>query len=107
MVRPLASISRERTPVRVTEMPPSPLTQAQAVLGTLAAPLTALGMVIVLVFFMLLDRENRAVADNQRRLHAALYVGRARTPHLQAPLPAPRAPVPRTVGWPARRGGTR
>lgn len=40
-------------------MPPSPLTQAQAVLGTLAAPLTALGMVIVLVFFMLLDRENQ------------------------------------------------
>jgi predicted PurR-regulated permease PerM/methylmalonyl-CoA mutase cobalamin-binding subunit len=46
-------------PVRVIAMPPSPLTQAQAFLGWLAAPFTAAGMVFVLMFFMLLDRENQ------------------------------------------------
>jgi predicted PurR-regulated permease PerM len=46
-------------PVRVVAMPPSPLTQAQAFLGWLAAPFTAAGMVFVLMFFMLLDRENQ------------------------------------------------
>ena len=45
--------------VRVVEMPPSPLTQAQTWLGPLLAPFTAAGMVFVLVFFMLLDRENQ------------------------------------------------
>ncbi len=51
--------SGQAIPVKVVEMPPSPLTQAQTVLGALGAPLTAAGMVIVLVFFMLLDRENQ------------------------------------------------
>ena len=45
--------------VRVVEMPPSPLTQVKAWLGPLVAPLTTAGMVVVLVFFMLLDRENQ------------------------------------------------
>jgi hypothetical protein len=49
----------EATPVKVVEMPPSPLTQAQTWLGWLAAPFTTAGMVFVLVFFMLLDRENQ------------------------------------------------
>jgi hypothetical protein len=42
--------------VRVVEMP---LAQIQSWLGWLAAPLTTVGMVIVMVFFMLLDRENQ------------------------------------------------
>lgn len=46
-------------PVRVVAMPPSPLTQVQTWLGPLVAPLTGAGMVFVLVFFMLLDRENQ------------------------------------------------
>ena len=45
--------------VRVVEMPPSPLAQIQSWLGWLVAPLTTIGMVIVTVFFMLLDRENQ------------------------------------------------
>jgi predicted PurR-regulated permease PerM/methylmalonyl-CoA mutase cobalamin-binding subunit len=51
--------SAEAVPVKVVEMPPSPLTQAQAWLGPLMAPLTGAGMVVVLLFFMLLDRENQ------------------------------------------------
>jgi predicted PurR-regulated permease PerM len=46
-------------PVKVVEMPPSPLTQAQTWLGPLLAPFAAAGMVFVLVFFLLLDRENQ------------------------------------------------
>jgi predicted PurR-regulated permease PerM/methylmalonyl-CoA mutase cobalamin-binding subunit len=49
----------EAVEVKVVEMPPSPLTQVQTWLGPLVAPLTAAGMVIVLVFFLLLDRENQ------------------------------------------------
>ncbi len=45
--------------VRVVEMPPSPLAQMQNWLGPLVAPLTTTGIVIVLVFFLLLDRENQ------------------------------------------------
>jgi predicted PurR-regulated permease PerM len=45
--------------VRVVAMPPSPLAQIQTWLGPLVAPLTTIGMVIVMVFFMLLDRENQ------------------------------------------------
>jgi len=45
--------------VKVVSMPPSPLTQVQTWLGPLVTPLTTAGMVIVLVFFMLLDRENQ------------------------------------------------
>jgi predicted PurR-regulated permease PerM len=45
--------------LRVVEMPPSPLAQIQSWLGVLAAPLTTIGMVIVMVFFILLDRENQ------------------------------------------------
>lgn len=49
----------EAVAVKVVEMPPSPLTQVQTWLGPLVAPLTASGMVVVLVFFILLDRENQ------------------------------------------------
>lgn len=45
--------------VKVVELPPSPLQQAQDWLGPVIAPLTTGGMVIVLVLFMLLDRENQ------------------------------------------------
>jgi predicted PurR-regulated permease PerM len=45
--------------VRVIAMPPSPLAQMRTWLGPLVAPLTTAGMVIVTVFFMLLDRENQ------------------------------------------------
>jgi predicted PurR-regulated permease PerM/methylmalonyl-CoA mutase cobalamin-binding subunit len=49
----------EAVRVKVVEMPPSPLTQVQTWLGPLVAPLTTAGMVIVLVFFILMDRENQ------------------------------------------------
>jgi predicted PurR-regulated permease PerM len=49
----------EAIKVKVVEMPPSPLTQMKGWLGPLVAPLTAAGMVVVMVFFMLLDRENQ------------------------------------------------
>jgi predicted PurR-regulated permease PerM/methylmalonyl-CoA mutase cobalamin-binding subunit len=58
-LKPSDTSANEAVPVKVVAMPPSPLTQAQAWLGFLAAPLTAAGMVFVLVFFMLLDRENQ------------------------------------------------
>lgn len=45
--------------VKVVELPPSPLTQIQTWLGPLVAPLTTAGMVVVLVLFMLIDRENQ------------------------------------------------
>lgn len=45
--------------VKVVELPPSPLQQAQDWLGPVIAPLTTGGMVVVLVLFMLLDRENQ------------------------------------------------
>ena len=40
-------------------MPPSPLSQIQTWLGPVVAPLTAAGMVIVMVLFMLIDREDQ------------------------------------------------
>jgi predicted PurR-regulated permease PerM len=45
--------------VKVVELPPSPLSQIQDWLGPLVAPLTTAGLVVVLVLFMLLDRENQ------------------------------------------------
>lgn len=45
--------------VKVVSMPPSPLAQVQSWLGPLMAPLTAAGMVVVLVLFMLLQREDQ------------------------------------------------
>lgn len=45
--------------VKVVEMPPSPLQQLQSWLGPLVAPLTGAGMVVILVLFLLLDRENQ------------------------------------------------
>lgn len=45
--------------VKVVSLPPSPLAQVQAWLGPLVAPLTTAGMVIVLVLFMLLQREDQ------------------------------------------------
>jgi len=49
----------EAVEVAVVAMPPSPLTQVQNWLGPIVAPLTAAGMVIVLVLFMLIDREDQ------------------------------------------------
>ena len=45
--------------VKVISMPPTPLAQVQGWLGPLMAPLTGGGMVIVLVLFMLLQREDQ------------------------------------------------
>jgi predicted PurR-regulated permease PerM len=45
--------------VKVVSLPPSPLAQVQTWLGPLVAPLTTAGMVIVLVLFMLLQREDQ------------------------------------------------
>jgi predicted PurR-regulated permease PerM len=45
--------------VKVVSLPPSPLAQVQAWLGPLVAPLTTAGIVIVLVLFMLLQREDQ------------------------------------------------
>jgi predicted PurR-regulated permease PerM len=58
---PVGKASEDEQPtsaveVRVVEMP---LTQIRSWLGWLAAPLTTIGMVIVTVFFILLDRENQ------------------------------------------------
>jgi predicted PurR-regulated permease PerM len=46
-------------PVKVVAMPPTTLAQIQTWLGPLVAPLTTAGMIVVLLFFMLLDRENQ------------------------------------------------
>jgi predicted PurR-regulated permease PerM len=43
--------------VKVVEMPPSPLTTIQDWLGPLVGPLTTVGVVVVLVVFMLIQRE--------------------------------------------------
>jgi predicted PurR-regulated permease PerM len=45
--------------VKVVSMPPSPLAQMRGWLGPLMAPLTAAGIVVVLVLFMLLQREDQ------------------------------------------------
>jgi predicted PurR-regulated permease PerM len=45
--------------VKVISLPPTPLSQVQGWLGPLMAPLTAAGMVVVLVIFMLLQREDQ------------------------------------------------
>jgi len=45
--------------VKVVSMPPSPLAQMRSWLGPMMAPLTAAGMVLVLVLFMLLQREDQ------------------------------------------------
>ncbi len=45
--------------VKVVSLPPSPLAQVQGWLGPLVAPLTTAGMVVVLVLFMLLQREDQ------------------------------------------------
>ncbi|MFO0790293.1 MAG: AI-2E family transporter [Pirellulales bacterium] len=61
---PTAGSTKEDDPakalaVKVVELPPSRLQQAQDWLGPVVAPLTTGGMVIILVLFMLLDRENQ------------------------------------------------
>jgi predicted PurR-regulated permease PerM len=50
---------QETVQVAVVSMPPSPLSQVQSWLGPIVAPLTAAGMVIVILVFMLIDRENQ------------------------------------------------
>jgi predicted PurR-regulated permease PerM len=49
----------EAVAVKVVSLPPTPLTQVQTWLGPLVAPLTTAGMVVVLVLFMLLSREDQ------------------------------------------------
>ncbi len=49
----------EAVKVNVVSMPPSPFTQIQSWLGPLVAPLATAGMVVVLVLFILIDRENQ------------------------------------------------
>ena len=44
--------------VKVVELPPSPLNQVQSWLGPFVAPLTTSGIVVVLVMFMLVKRED-------------------------------------------------
>jgi predicted PurR-regulated permease PerM/methylmalonyl-CoA mutase cobalamin-binding subunit len=50
---------REAVPVRVVELPRSPLESIQGWLGPLVAPFTTAGIVFVLMLFMLLDREGQ------------------------------------------------
>lgn len=54
-----AAAADQTVAVKVVEMPPSPLQQLQSWLGPLVAPLTGAGMVVILVLFLLLDRENQ------------------------------------------------
>jgi predicted PurR-regulated permease PerM len=49
----------EAVEVAVVSMPPSPLSQIQTWLGPIVAPLSAAGMVVVLLLFILVDRENQ------------------------------------------------
>ncbi|HEX5472350.1 MAG TPA: AI-2E family transporter [Lacipirellulaceae bacterium] len=49
----------EAIPVKVVELPSSPLGVIENWLGPLVGPLTAAGLVVVLVLFMLLDREGQ------------------------------------------------
>ncbi|MGD9632678.1 MAG: AI-2E family transporter [Pirellulales bacterium] len=53
------STGKDAVQVAVVAMPPSPLSQIQTWLGPIVAPLSAAGMVIVLVLFMLIDREDQ------------------------------------------------
>lgn len=53
------SRGNEAVEVSVISMPPSPLSQMQSWLGPIVAPLTAAGMVVVLLLFMLIDREDQ------------------------------------------------
>ena len=50
-------IAEKPVAVKVVEMPPSPLTTIQDWLGPLIGPLTTVGIVVVLVVFMLIQRE--------------------------------------------------
>jgi predicted PurR-regulated permease PerM len=53
------SASASAVAVKVVSLPPTPLAQVQGWLGPLVAPLTTAGMVVVLVLFMLLQREDQ------------------------------------------------
>jgi predicted PurR-regulated permease PerM/methylmalonyl-CoA mutase cobalamin-binding subunit len=53
-----AEAKDQAVPVKVVQMPPSPLSAVQNLLGPLVSPLTTVGMVVVLVVFMLLQRED-------------------------------------------------
>jgi predicted PurR-regulated permease PerM len=56
---PIPQVARDHAvPVKLVEIP-SPLTQVRDWLGPLVAPLTTAGMVVVLVLFLLLDREGQ------------------------------------------------
>ncbi len=57
--RQLRENKGEAVEVKVVSLPPSPLAQVQSWLGPLVAPLTAAGMVVVMVLFMLLEREDQ------------------------------------------------
>ncbi len=53
-----ADEEEQAMPVKVVALPPSPLRQIRSWLGPLVAPLSTAGIVIVLVIFMLLKRED-------------------------------------------------
>jgi predicted PurR-regulated permease PerM len=55
----LSATKGDAVEVKVISMPPTPLAQVQGWLGPLMAPITGAGMVIVLVLFMLLQREDQ------------------------------------------------
>lgn len=57
--RQFRETDEEAVAVKVVSLPPSPLAQVQGWLGPLMAPLTAAGMVVVMVLFMLLEREDQ------------------------------------------------
>jgi predicted PurR-regulated permease PerM len=50
---------KDAVPVRVVELPRSPLESIQGWLGPLVAPFTTAGITVVLMLFMLLDRETQ------------------------------------------------
>ena len=54
-----AETKDQAIPVKVVQMPPSPLSAVQNLLGPLVSPLTTVGMVVVLVVFMLMQREDQ------------------------------------------------
>jgi predicted PurR-regulated permease PerM len=55
----LSATKGDAVEVKVISMPPTPLAQVQGWLGPLMAPITGAGMVIILVLFMLLQREDQ------------------------------------------------
>jgi len=55
---PAADEKEAALAVKVVELPPSPLSQVKTWLGPLVAPVSTLGVVVVLVLFLLINRED-------------------------------------------------